>query len=215
MSEAVLVTLFGAAITLLVTIIGAWATLASTGRKLPLTLQLTGLFAIVCALVLGLQLFPRSPAPTSLPISEPTKDSRSPVSLSITPASSGLSRPTAEQIARDYFSLLNQGHDDESQYRVTWKMLSERFITAQARRGGYDGYVGFWKSIATPLQIANVEISEQNDRATGFVKLIHLTYPANDQTHEYYVELVWEKQQSQWLLDFSCESPYEEGCPKR
>ena len=216
MSETVIVSLFGAAITLLVTIITAWATLASTGRKLPLPLRLIGLLSMICAILLGLQLFPRSPSPASSAALAPTQAAGSIVAPSVTPSSVHQSRPTAEQIARDYFGLLNQGHDDQQQYEVAWKMLSQRFITDQdTKRGGFSGYVGFWKDVATPFKIADVDILEQDDRARGFVKLIHLSYPLNDQEHLYYVDIKWDEQQSRWLLDFSCESPYEVGCPKR
>lgn len=125
--------------------------------------------------------------------------------------------PTAEQTVRDYFNLLNQGYDDASRYEASWKMLSERFLIAQANRGGYTGYVGFWKDIGSPFQIESIDIEEQNATAKGFVNLIHLGYPINDQKHKYYVELVWNEQQARWLLDFSCEPPHEkiDGCPKQ
>lgn len=124
-------------------------------------------------------------------------------------------RPTAEQFLKNYFSLLNQGHDDISQYEATWQMLSNRFMANQNKKGGFEGYVGFWKDVATPFQITTIEVSEQDDQATSFIKLTHLDYPVPDQLHEYYVEVVWNEQQFQWLLDFSCETPFEKGCPTR
>lgn len=215
MSETVLVAFFSAAIALLVAIIGAWANLASTGRKLPWPLQLAGLFSVICVIVLGLQLFPRPSSSQNSTTIEPTQDNRANISSPEIVPSIQPSHPPAEQSVRNYFGLLNQGHDDEGQYQIAWKMLSERFITSQARKGGYSGYVGFWKDIGTPFQIDSVEILEQNNKATGFIKLIHLSYPANDQAHDYYVEFIWDDKSSQWLLDFSCESPYEEGCPQK
>jgi hypothetical protein len=131
-----------------------------------------------------------------------------PTFVSLQDAPTPIAALTPEEAIETYYRVINIAREDESQYRTAWNMLSAKFREREVKEGrSFESHMNFWRD-ASPVEIQNKTITEEDGRVLAEVQLIHLSYPENDQAHTYQISLIFDEQQGMWLLDDVCENPY-------
>ncbi|OKH12696.1 hypothetical protein [[Limnothrix rosea] IAM M-220] len=98
-----------------------------------------------------------------------------------------------------HFQAINNG-----EYTKTWNSLSPSFHERQAPKGGYAGYVQWWRDDVNQVSINSINIEQQTPNSAVVDTLLTFhKHSGSSPSMKIRLHLIWEEQSKRWLIDES------------
>jgi len=118
------------------------------------------------------------------------------------PSPTIISKPSAEQIVRDYYSTINN-----RDYETAWQQQSDKFKANKTpKRPNYNFQIfrNWWEKEVSWVKIKEVKVVKSNsDKAIVYVRLKYEKKSGRLVDHPLRLSLIWDAKNRKWLIDES------------